>query len=68
MHLILTISLLLSTIAYAIPIHIAIADEEKEPTLLISLFIYFISLIISLLILICCILLLIFVSTKIIKK
>lgn len=68
MFLLLTLSILLSSLAYAIPIHIAIADEDKQNNILNSMLIYLLSFIISILIFISCIFILVFFSTKFIKK
>ena len=58
----------LLSIAYAFPIHITLASEEKQNNIFNSITLYFISIIISVLILMCCLSSLVFVSTKFMKN
>ena len=58
----------LLSIALALPIHITLANEDKENNILSSITLYLISIIISVLFLMCCLSSLILISTKFMKN
>ena len=58
----------LLSIAYAFPIHITLASEEKKSNVLNSITLYFFLIVMSVLILMCCLSIVVLIFTKFMKN